>query len=176
MPPNDLRPPASIEAMRRAVWIGQVAGSELAIARRRLAERMAVVDAPDARSAGAIFEAAVEAAGLPAGTAPTLVLLATDRPGRWKLDDTICLGRRWPLAPIVSLLTSLGDGRRRSGPPLAGVEDVVWHDLPGRLSTGWGSSTPVGRVRSACPPRPDARSGCWRGASRGRSAPMAVWP
>jgi len=133
MPPNDLRPPASIEAMRRAVWIGQVAGSELAIARRRLAERMAVVDAPDARSAGAIFEAAVEAAGLPAGTAPTLVLLATDRPGRWKLDDTICLGRRWPLAPIVSLLTSLGDGRRRSGPPLAGVEDVVWHDLPGRL-------------------------------------------
>jgi hypothetical protein len=134
MPSNDLRPPATIEASsRRALWVGEARDVELAIAGRRLAERMAVVEAPDARSAGAIWDAAIAADGLPTGTTPTLVLLATDRPGRWQLDDTICLGRRWPLAPIVSLLTSLGDGRRRSGPPLSGVEDVVWHDLPGRL-------------------------------------------
>jgi len=37
--------------------------------------------------------------------------------------------------PIVSVASSLVDGRRRSGPPLPGIEEMPWHDLPGRC--GW---------------------------------------
>jgi hypothetical protein len=37
--------------------------------------------------------------------------------------------------PIVSVASSLVDGRRRSGPPLPGIDEVPWHDLPGRC--GW---------------------------------------
>lgn len=66
---------------------------------------------------------------------PRLAILATDRPTRWTLADAITLTRAWPLMPIVSVATSLVEGRRRSGPPLPGVEEVAWHEFPGRLET-----------------------------------------
>lgn len=64
---------------------------------------------------------------------PTVTLLATDRPGRFVLADAVAISRRWPLTVPVSVATSLADGRRRSGPPLPGIEEVPWCDLPGRL-------------------------------------------
>jgi hypothetical protein len=56
----------------------------------------------------------------------------------------LLIARRWPLALIVSVGTSLVDGRRRSGPPLPGVEEVAWHDLAGRLD-GWLAAFAAGR-------------------------------
>ena len=76
------------------------------------------------------------AAGTPWNAAPTLILLASDRPGRWSLDDVILLTSRWPLVPVISVGSSLCDGRRRSGPALPGVEEISWHDLAGRSGRG----------------------------------------
>lgn len=65
---------------------------------------------------------------------PAVILLAAATPARWTLADAVALAIRWPLAPLVSVAGSLTDGRRRSGPPLPGVEEVSWHDLAGRLA------------------------------------------
>ena len=75
---------------------------------------------------------------------PAVILLAADQPGRWSLDDVLALAIRWPLAPIVSVAGALVDGRRRSGPPLPGIEEVPWHDLPGRLAC-WLADRVAGR-------------------------------
>lgn len=75
--------------------------------------------------------------------APTIVVLATDAPGRWQLDACIMLARRWPLAVLVAVTTTLGDGRRRSGPLLPGVEEVGWYEFPARL-TAWFSDLDAG--------------------------------
>ncbi|MFM8415697.1 MAG: hypothetical protein ACKOCX_13370 [Planctomycetota bacterium] len=75
---------------------------------------------------------------------PAVILLAADQPGRWSLDDVLALAVRWPLAPIVSVAGVLVDGRRRSGPPLPGIEEVPWHDLPGRLAC-WLADRAAGR-------------------------------
>ena len=83
-----------------------------------------------------------DAAGAPIW--PDVVCLASDTPGRWTLRDAATLSRRWPLAAIVSVATSLADGRRRSGPPLPGIEEVAWNDLPGRLAW-WFSDLDAGR-------------------------------
>ncbi len=73
--------------------------------------------------------------------------------------------------PIVSVASSLVEGRRRSGPPLAGIEEVPWYDLPGRVETwftGWDSgragtlATPAAirrderllGITAACPGKP----------------------
>ena len=116
-------------ARRRLLWIGSVDGVELGMARAGLA---ALADVTDAESP----HAAVAAAAVMEGQAtPTLAVLAADRPGRFTVADALILSQAWPLMPIVSVASSLVDGRRRSGPPLPGIDEVPWHDLPGRC--GW---------------------------------------
>lgn len=134
-------PPASLAEATRpsAVWIGASGGTELGLAYAWLAERMHVVAADSPAAAAAAVTAANGQA-----TGPTIVVFATDRPGRWSLADAVTIVRRWPLALVVSVATSLVDGRRRSGPPLPGVEDVAWHDLPGRLER-WLTDLAAGR-------------------------------
>ena len=115
---------------RRVLWIGSGDGLELAIARRGIAAIADVIDAASPEAAVAAGKAAV------AGHAtPTLAMLASDRPARFTIADALILSQAWPLMPIVSVASSLVDGRRRSGPPLPGIEEVPWHDLSGRC--GW---------------------------------------
>lgn len=114
-----------------ALWIGGTPAEELALARDWAAEVLAahgvsLVDLPDAC-------AAESRAGCGDDTTPTIAFLAAATPARWTVADAVTLSRAWPLMPIVSVATSLVEGRRRSGPPLAGIEEVAWHDLPGRL-------------------------------------------
>jgi len=120
------------------VWIGAESGPELGAVRRSLGDR-AVVLAFDSVAAAVEAPETARQRG-----SPTLVILATDRPGRWSLDDAIAAARRWPIAPLVSVATSLADGRRRSGPPLPGIDEVPWHDLLGRLER-WLVATAAGR-------------------------------
>jgi CheY-like chemotaxis protein len=142
---------------RHVAWIGGAPGLELAWARHatgRLAHVSeldrppapwspplwsAVPPSPDApleRAANATLPARVLAPdGRPTAPVwPTLAVLATEAPGRWRLDDCIVLARCWPLAVIIAVTTSLGDGRRRSGPVLPGIEEVPWNELPARLA------------------------------------------
>jgi hypothetical protein len=115
---------------RRVLWIGSGDGLEFVIARTGLA---ALADVVDAESPEAAVASGV--AGLAGQSTPTLAVLAADRPARFSADDAVILSKAWPLMPIVSVASSLVDGRRRSGPPLPGIEEVPWHDLPGRC--GW---------------------------------------
>lgn len=115
-------------ASDRGLWIGGTPTEELALARDWAADVLAAhgveladLPAPEAAATG------------DAGTTPTIALLAAATPARWTAADAVTLSRIWPLMPIVSVATSLVDGRRRSGPPLPGIEEVAWHDLPGRL-------------------------------------------
>lgn len=114
---------------RRVLWIGSVDGLELGTARSGLA---ALADVTDADSP----QAAVAAAAAIAGQAtPAVAVLASDRPARFTVADALLLAQAWPLMPIVSVASSLVDGRRRSGPQLPGIDEVPWHDLPARC--GW---------------------------------------
>lgn len=124
----DARMPESTR--RRVLWIGSGNGLELVIARRGLAALADLIDAesPEAAVAGG-------AAGLADQSTPALAMLVADRPARFTSADAVLLSQTWPLMPIVSVASSLVDGRRRSGPPLPGIEEVPWHDLPGRC--GW---------------------------------------
>ncbi|MGI9178718.1 MAG: hypothetical protein ACR2IT_12790 [Pirellulales bacterium] len=113
---------------RQLLWIGPTTTVELALARRWAGELTDVVDV--ATPADAI------AAPPPCflDRSPTAVLLASATPAQWTLADCVMLSRRWPLAPLVSVAAPLSEGRRRSGPPLPGVEEMPWSDLPGRLA------------------------------------------
>jgi AmiR/NasT family two-component response regulator len=117
-------------------WIGPTADEELAVVRSALEGQLDLVD-------HATVDDAV-AWEVKAGRRPDLVLLAADRPGRWPLEDVAAATRRWPLAAVVGVATSLGEGRRRSGPTIAGIEEVAWHDLPGRLEC-WLAARAAGR-------------------------------
>ena len=129
-------------------WVGGAPGIELAWCREATAglvrvSDVAVPESPDrdphddARAPRSRTDARMDTRMDPGGTAdggaPTIVVLATDAPGRWRIDDAIVLARRWPLAVIVAVATTLSDGRRRSGPPLPGIEEIAWHEFPARL-------------------------------------------
>lgn len=101
----------------RVAWLGDAWVEELAVARGQIAELADLVD-----------NAAATAAP------PTIAILAADGPAGWTLADAVAVSRRWPLTPLVSVVTTLADGRRRSGPWLPGIEEIPWHDLPGRLA------------------------------------------
>lgn len=118
-------------------WIGPTAGDELAFVRAALDGQLELVDHATVDDALA-WEAA-------AGRRPALVLLAADRPGRWSPGEIVAIARRWPLAAVIGVATSLGEGRRRSGPTIAGIEEVAWHDLPGRLEC-WLAARAAGRA------------------------------
>ena len=115
----------------RIAWLGDTGTEELALARGWVDEFASVVECGEADDAEAIDH-------------PSVALLATHRPARWTLSTAAAVSRRWPLTPLVAVVTSLADGRRRSGPWLPGVEEVAWHDLPGRL-TWWLLELSAGR-------------------------------
>jgi len=112
----------------RVLWVGAEQSADLKLARSAVANLAELygVDSPAAALASPP-QPFVE-------RSPVLILLASAGPGRWSLDDAVALARRWPLAPIVSVAATIVDGRRRSGPTLLGIEEVMWHDLPGRLA------------------------------------------
>ena len=112
----------------RVLWVGSTAGVELGMTHAALAARadVSVVDHP----------AAIANIHDPAfARDPAFAVLASDRPGRFTMADAVSLSHRWPLMPIVSVASSLVEGRRRSGPQLPGIEEVPWYDLAGRC--GW---------------------------------------
>jgi CheY-like chemotaxis protein len=98
-------------------WVGDSTRAELAWARAAAAAIAPVHDADTEPPLGS----------------PTITLVASDRPGRLPMAEAAAIARRWPLTVMVAVATSLADGRRRSGPPLPGIEEVPWCDLPGRL-------------------------------------------
>jgi hypothetical protein len=115
----------------RIAWFGDQGVEELDLARGQAEALAEVVDAEEVGH----------------GPPPTLVILASHRPARWTLAEVVAVSRRWPLAPLVACVTSLADGRRRSGPWLPGVEEVPWHDLAGRLAW-WLVELAAGRAGS----------------------------
>lgn len=128
---------------RRGMWIGLDCSAEITLARQWLEGVIEITSFPTIASALESVSVAVPAgrskvggdhgAATPPLSCPDVILLATDRPGRWTTDDALRLSLAWPLAPLFAVASSLADGRRRSGPPFPGVEEIAWHDLPGRL-------------------------------------------
>lgn len=101
----------------RIAWLGDAFVEELALARGQISGlAQLLADAP------------------PDAAPPALAILAAHGPASWTLADAVAVSRRWPLTPLVSVVTTLADGRRRSGPWLPGIEEIPWHDLPGRLA------------------------------------------
>jgi len=130
-------------------WIGPTTGEELAFVRigPTSGAELAVVRAAVEGQLDLVGHATVDEAiawEVNAGRRPEVVLLAEDRPGCWPIEAVVAAVRRWPLAGVVGVATSLGDGRRRSGPTIAGIEEVAWHDLPGRLEC-WLAARAAGR-------------------------------
>ena len=159
---------------RRILWIGPAATTELAIAHRGLAALADIID----------IATPVEAAELAPGSlelSPAFAVLAADRPGRFTLADAVLVTRAWPLVPLVSVATSLGEGRRRSGPALPGVEEVPWHDLASR-SAWWlatlsiGGTSPLGTPTTARREERvvDAVAGCRLALRRAPAIAVAV--
>ncbi|MEY3205580.1 MAG: hypothetical protein RLZZ21_1911 [Planctomycetota bacterium] len=128
-------PPAA--PRRHVAWIGPTRSVELAWARDRVAASATVIEV--ARPAD--LAARVDPV---AGPWPAIAVLASDMPSRWTAADAVAVSRCWPLTPVVSACTSLAEGRRRSGPPLPGVEEVAWNELPTRLA-GWLADLDAGR-------------------------------
>lgn len=123
--------PSTVRPTPRIAWLGDSMVEELALARGQ-AESLADL---------------VDADGPWHWPPPTLTVLAAHRPARWTLPEAVAVSRRWPLAPLVTVTTSLADGRRRSGPWLPGVEEVPWHDFAGRLAW-WLVELAAGRAGS----------------------------
>ncbi len=115
---------------RRAVWIGPTDTDEFDLARGVLASRLETTILED----GGRLD--------PRG--PLLACLAADGPRRTVHETALELARRWPLCRFVAISSSLCEGRRRSGPPTPGVEEIPWHELPGRLD-GWLEDVEAGR-------------------------------
>lgn len=119
-----LHRPASRDPIRHVAWVGPASGAELSWAREAVGGLAAIADFADANAV----------VSHPAPPWPAVVLLGSDVPARWTLADLTAIARRWPLAPLVSVATCIVAGRRRSGPPLPGVEEVPWSEVPARLA------------------------------------------
>lgn len=144
--PGPMTVPSVTPSIRRSpfriAWLGETGPLELSLARSWADDVAQVADGePDD------------------GPEPTVIVLASDRPGRWMLADAVAVSQRWPLARLVSVATSLSDGRRRSGPALPGIEEVPWNEFAGRLSW-WLNDLAHGRPGGLGMPatsRPDER-------------------
>lgn len=136
-------PPHGDREPWRVAWIGSDGGAELAWARDAAAAvaRVHTLTTPDGPWQGS--------------RPPTVVALAAASPGHWRLDDVVAIAARWPLAAIVAVGGTLGDGGRRSGPRLPGIEEVPWHEFPHRL-TSWLAELDAGHCGSLGSP-PAAR-------------------
>jgi hypothetical protein len=120
--------PEPLVARPRVLWVGPNSAAELHIARWQVSSLAEIL------TAASPAEAAREPPEVFCNASPAVILLASPTPAAWSLDDLVMLRIAWPLAPIVSVASTLLDGRRRSGPTLAGVEEVPWHDLAARLA------------------------------------------
>jgi hypothetical protein len=123
----------------RVLWVGPSGPADLRLAREWVAR---LADVHDVASPAAAVAAPPEPF---TDRSPAVVFVAVPAPGNWSLADVVPLAIRWPLAPIVAVGATLADGRRRSGPPLPGVEEVPWHDVPGRLAM-WLADREAGRA------------------------------
>jgi hypothetical protein len=116
-----------ISTPHHVLWLGSSEAPDLDLARAAVA-RLATIH---------VFESAAAALASPPepirSRSPAVIVLASSSPGRWTLGDAIAVSLRWPLSPLVSVASTIVDGRRRSGPPVSGVDEVMWYDLPGRL-------------------------------------------
>lgn len=130
-------PSTSPPARRTVAWIGSSRSVELTWARDRCAHAATLVEVAGPAELAALVDPV-------RGPWPALAVLASDMPSRWRLADAVAVSRCWPLAPVVSVCTPLADGRRRSGPPLPGVEEMAWNELPIRLA-GWLADLDAGR-------------------------------
>lgn len=126
------------EAAESVAWIGPASGPELRWAHDAVAGLAPTIDFRDPTHAVAA------GSGAPW---PAIVLLGSDVAGRWTLAQLTAVSRRWPLAPLVSVATSLVAGRRRSGPSLPGVEELPWNEAPARLRC-WLADRRAGRAGS----------------------------
>jgi len=129
----------SRDRTRRVAWIGDTAAAELAWARAAVIGLANVRDLP-----WSVDEATAGRDGDVDLGSPAVVVLASDWPGRFGIAAVAEIARRWPLAVIVSVATCLAEGRRRSGPPLPGIEEVPWNDLPARMAW-WFAELDAGR-------------------------------
>lgn len=129
----------------RAVWIGPSDIDEFALALDVLASRL--------ETAVLGHDCLLDLDGdrtrpLPSGDVwarePLVACLAADGPRRPVRETALRLARRWPLCRFVAVSSSLCEGRRRSGPPTPGVEEIPWHELPGRLDC-WLADAQAGR-------------------------------
>ncbi len=120
------------------LWVGPADAADMRLARGWVGELGLV------HEAGSVADAIGAPPAPFVDRTPGVILLAADAPGRWSPEQVLALAVRWPLAPIVAVAGGLVDGRRRSGPPLPGIEDVSWHDLPGRLAW-WLAERAAGR-------------------------------
>jgi len=86
------------------LWIGGHDHEELRVA-RAAAGRVAEVH--DAATIGDALDAP-----LPAflDRCPAVILLASPTPVSWSASSCVALSRRWPLAPLVSVATTLVEG------------------------------------------------------------------
>ena len=123
----------------RVLWVGPSGPADLRLAREWVGRLAHVHDVATPASAVAAPPEPFTA------RSPAVVFVAVPAPGIWSLADVVPLAIRWPLAPIVAVGATLADGRRRSGPPLPGIEEVPWHDVPGRLAM-WLADRDAGRA------------------------------
>ncbi|MFM7521426.1 MAG: hypothetical protein ACKO9B_13290 [Planctomycetota bacterium] len=135
--PSPPSPPA-----RFALWLGAIAGVELELAHAWLETILPVVDAPGPEQ---WFRTGAGQRHPPALPRPWVALAALPRPGLWSVADVTAVAASLPLVPLVAVTTSLAEGSRRSGDSLAGIEEVPWVELPGRV-WGWasGAARPAG--------------------------------
>lgn len=162
---------------RTVVWAALEPGpSELAWARDAIADQVdivrLVVESPrleslpretflgDGSRSGVPVAAIRPVQCPPASGEPFLTCFAVDRPGRWDLATVVGISRQYPLARLVSVSASLADGQRRSGPPLPGITDLPWHDLPGQL-TSWLVTLDAGLPGTLWPPPMARREDRW---------------